>query len=63
MKTYPDISRLIEAKKEQRRRLAQLPIEEKFRILKQWRDINLVFAEIRKQVQLEFAAVRVESEK
>lgn len=60
MKTYPDVTRLFESKKQMRTNSAQLPVEEKIAILKQWQSINPVFDAIRQQVREEYAAKRDE---
>lgn len=51
MKKYPDISFLFEAKKEYRRRMRRLPIEEKLAIVKQWQEVNPKIERVREQLR------------
>jgi hypothetical protein len=56
MKTYPDISTLLESKAKRRRRLASLPFEEKISIVEKWRRLSRQIARIRQAQRLDIDA-------
>jgi hypothetical protein len=51
MKTYPDITKIIEAKKRRRRALAELSFEEKIAIVNKWRQLSARIKEYRGPIE------------